>query len=155
MSLDDIEHVVVLMLENRSFDSMLGWLYEHDLPALNIPTARPGDEFRGLQSVDPDKFINTALNGTLTAKPTRGVQGFSVPDVAPGEEFGHANSQFFGTPNPDPSTPITMTGVLADFVEVLQDLACQVAENRRHDRAAEVAAAQVIQLDVNKHPRIV
>lgn len=122
MSLDNIEHVVVLMLENRSFDSMLGWLYEHDAPALNIPPAEPGDEFRGLQSVNPDDFINTALNGTLTAKPTRGAQGFSVPDVAPGEEFAHVNTQFFGVPDPAPGTPITMTGVLADFVEVLQGL---------------------------------
>jgi hypothetical protein len=40
--MDNIEHVVVLMLENRSFDSMLGWLYEHDTPALNIPPAAPG-----------------------------------------------------------------------------------------------------------------
>jgi phospholipase C len=128
MSLDNIEHVVVLMLENRSFDSMLGWLYEHDVPALNIPPAVPGDEFRGLQSVDPDKFINTALNGTLTAKPTRGVQGFSVPDVAPGEEFSHVNTQFFGTPNPEPGAPITMTGVLADFVEVLLGLGYKPAD---------------------------
>jgi len=42
VSMDNIEHVVVLMLENRSFDSMLGWLYEHDTPALNIPPAAPG-----------------------------------------------------------------------------------------------------------------
>ena len=125
MSLENIEHVVVLMLENRSFDSMLGWLYQQDGPALNIPAARPGDEYRGLQSVDLDKFLNTALDGTLTAEPTRGAQGFSVPDVAPGEEFSHVNTQFYGTPNPDPGTPISMTGVLADFVEVLQGLGYQ------------------------------
>ena len=33
MSMNEIEHIVVLMLENRSFDSMLGWLYEKDSPA--------------------------------------------------------------------------------------------------------------------------
>jgi phospholipase C len=121
MSLKNIEHVVVLMLENRSFDSMLGWLYEHDKPAVNIPAATPGDEFRGLQSVDLATFRNTALNGTLTAQPTRGVQGFSVPDVDPGEEFAHVTTQFFGTANPAPGAPITMTGLLADFVEILQE----------------------------------
>jgi phospholipase C len=122
MSLANIEHVVVLMLENRSFDSLLGWLYEHDAPALNIPAAKPGDEYRGLQSVDLGKYLNTALDGTLSAKPTRGVQGFSVPDVAPGEEFGHINTQFYDTAAPAPDAPVTMTGVLADFVEVLQGL---------------------------------
>ncbi|MFL6163739.1 MAG: alkaline phosphatase family protein [Jatrophihabitantaceae bacterium] len=131
MSLDNIDHVVVLMLENRSFDSMLGWLYEHDAPALNIPPAVPGDEFRGLQHVDLDKFRNTALNGTLTAEPSRGVQGFTVPDVAPGEEFAHINTQFYGTPTPPPGASITMTGVLADFVEVLQGLGYQNAELAR------------------------
>ena len=39
MGMDKIEHVVVLMLENRSFDSMLGWLYEHDSPNVNVPPA--------------------------------------------------------------------------------------------------------------------
>jgi phospholipase C len=131
MSLENIEHVVVLMLENRSFDSMLGWLYEHDAPALNIPAAKPGDEYRGLQKVDLDKFLNTALNGTVTAKPTRGVQGFSVPDVAPGEEFNHVNTQFYDTPTPAPDAPITMTGVLADFVEVLQGLGFKDADLAR------------------------
>ncbi|HEX8095554.1 alkaline phosphatase family protein [Jatrophihabitans sp.] len=131
MSLENIEHVVVLMLENRSFDSMLGWLYERDAPTLNIPAATPGDEYRGLQSVDPDKYLNTALNGTLTAKPARGVQGFSVPDVAPGEEFDHVNTQFFDTATPAPGAPITMTGVLADFVEVLQGLGVKDADLAR------------------------
>ena len=80
MSMEKIEHVVVLMLENRSFDGLLGWLYEHDAPALNIPPAAAGDQFRGLQGIDPNKFINTALDGTLSAKPRRGVEGFTVPD---------------------------------------------------------------------------
>ena len=48
-----------------------------------------------MQSVDPDEFLNTALNGTLRAEPSRGAQGFTVPDVAPGEEFAHVNIQFF------------------------------------------------------------
>ena len=29
-NLDKIDHIVVLMLENRSFDNMLGWLYDPD-----------------------------------------------------------------------------------------------------------------------------
>jgi len=106
------------MLGNRSFDSMLGWLYKNDAPAFNIPAAAPGDLFRGLQSVDLDSFTNTAMSGTLSAKPTRGVQGFTVPDIDPGEEFSHVNAQFYGTSTPAPDAPITMTGVLADFVGI-------------------------------------
>ncbi len=131
MSMESIEHVVVLMLENRSFDSMLGWLYEHDAPALNIPVATPNDLFRGLQSVDPNAFINSALNGTLTAKPTRGVQGFTVPDVDPGEEFFHVNAQFYDTKTPSAGATPTMTGVLADFVEILHDRSYSPADIAR------------------------
>ncbi len=144
MSMKNIEHVVVLMLENRSFDSLLGWLYEKDaqdahylnivpdapptVPPTNAPRADQSDLFRGLQSVSPDKFVNTALNGTLTAKPTRGVRGFTVPDVDPGEEFDHVNTQFYGAP---PGDSITMTGVLADFVDVMQKLKSPDADVRR------------------------
>jgi phospholipase C len=84
--------------------------------------ANQGDLFRGLQSVNPDQFVNTALNGTLSGKPTRGVRGFTVPSVDPGEEFDHVNTQFYGTPTPAPGAQIKMTGVLEDFVEVMQKL---------------------------------
>jgi phospholipase C len=46
--LPNIEHVVVLMMENRSFDNLLGWLYTpDDLPAKNIPAQTPST-FAGL-----------------------------------------------------------------------------------------------------------
>ena len=36
-SLAKIEHVVVLMLENRSFDNLLGWLYDpQNEPPFNV-----------------------------------------------------------------------------------------------------------------------
>jgi phospholipase C len=31
--LDNIDYVVFLMLENRSFDSILGWLYKDERPS--------------------------------------------------------------------------------------------------------------------------
>jgi phospholipase C len=120
MAMDQIEHIVVLMLENRSFDSMLGWLYED-------PTKPPGriigpdGPFRGLQGKDLSKFTNTALsNPALSAMPTRGAQGMTVPTVDPGEEFDHVTEQFWDTGNPDFGQPPTMNGVLSDFVSVLQ-----------------------------------
>ncbi|WP_426043982.1 alkaline phosphatase family protein [Caulobacter sp. DWR3-1-2] len=119
MTIQNIEHIVVLMLENRSFDSMLGWLYEKDSPAAYVPTTT-GAPFRGLQAINPNDFVNTALNGKLSVKPTRGVQGFTVPDIAPGEEFDQVLTQFYGTNSPAPGAPVTMKGVLEDFVEVLQ-----------------------------------
>ncbi len=37
----NIEHVVVYMLESRTMDSVLGWLYEADAPHLNYVNAEP------------------------------------------------------------------------------------------------------------------
>lgn len=118
MSLDKIEHVVVLMLENRTFDSMLGWAYEKDSPTFIPPATAP---YRGLQSVNLNDFVNTALNGALAIKPTRGVTGFTVPDFAPGESYQQVLTQFYNTRTPAPGAPATMKGVLADFVEVLKE----------------------------------
>ncbi len=119
MSMKNIEHVVVLMLENRSFDGMLGWLYENHGPSKNIPEAKPEDKFRGLHGVDLSKFVNRAQYG-LSSPPVRGAAGFTVPSIDPGEEFEHVNMQFFGTHTPKPDAPATMTGVLQDFVDVMQ-----------------------------------
>lgn len=129
MSLANIDHIVVLMLENRSFDSMLGWLYQHDNPEAFIP-ASPGAPYRGLQSINTSLFTNTALHGTLNVPPTRGVKGFTVPDRAPGEEFAQVHTQFSGK-NAGPDAPITMKGVLEDYVEVLQKMKVSEPEIRR------------------------
>ena len=44
-----IEHVVVLMLENRSFDTMLGWLYpgREDFDGLTGKEANPWHRLSG------------------------------------------------------------------------------------------------------------
>lgn len=139
MSLDKIEHVVVLMLENRSFDSLLGWLYEHDAPAHNIP-ANPAVPYKGLQNVKPDQFTNKAQVGkkVVSSVPARGVRGFTVPSVDPGEEFAHVSTQFYGTKSPAPGAPISMTGVLEDFVEILK-------ERKYNDDDVEHLAAMCLQ----------
>ena len=129
MALENIEHIVVLMLENRTFDGMLGWLYERDKPERFLP-ASSGPPFRGLQAVNPNDFVNTALNGTLSAKPTRGAQGFTIPTFAPGEEFQQVRTQFYGE-NAKPDAPVTMKGVLADFVAVLKKREMPEADIRR------------------------
>jgi len=46
-TMEPIKHVVVIMLENRGFDSVLGYLYtQNDAPAHNIPALKPGAQRR-------------------------------------------------------------------------------------------------------------
>ncbi len=48
--LNTFDHLIVLMLENRSFDNLLGYFYEHDRPARFIGRGEP--EFRGVAGRD-------------------------------------------------------------------------------------------------------
>ena len=50
-ALNRIDHIVVLMLENRSFDNVLGWLYDPDNkpPFDKVPR---GQKFEGVSGKD-------------------------------------------------------------------------------------------------------
>lgn len=119
MAMDKIEHVVLFMLENRSFDSLLGWLYESDEPALVIPPVGPGERsFDGLQGLDLNAFINSA--GKISSPPIRGTSGLNVPFIDPGETFASVNMQLFEKRTVDPGDRPTMRGYLRDYVEILE-----------------------------------
>jgi phospholipase C len=96
----DIEHVVVLMLENRSFDSMLGRLYPND------------PDFRGLTL---NEFNNYAGKGFGVWNDT-GMTATTacLPDPDPGEFFTDMNTQLFGTPDRPGTTP-TMCGFAENY----------------------------------------
>ncbi|AYF97914.1 alkaline phosphatase family protein [Protaetiibacter intestinalis] len=106
-------HLVVIMDENRSFDNLLGYLYD----AGTLPA---GQSFEGLAFGD---HANTAPDGTrIPAHPYTGttdeIMGSPNPD--PGEPYPHVNTQLFGTVRPpynipdDDSRP-TMDGFVTDY----------------------------------------
>lgn len=97
--MQQIEHVVLLMMENRSFDSLLGWLYEHGDPARHVPPLRQGERvYEGLQGLDLAAFENVDATGRIKIKPTRGAQGLNVPNLAPGENFAQVATQLYEWP---------------------------------------------------------
>jgi phospholipase C len=82
-----IEHVVVLMLENRSFDCMLGWLY---------PDRTDFDGLRGSESNPRHR-----QNGTVEQVPVWNDGSISadaacIPKPDPGESFDDISMQIFG-----------------------------------------------------------
>lgn len=120
------DHLVVVMGENRSFDNLLGWLYDDD-------TLPDGASFDGLAFGD---HANTAPDGEVVrahvySGATDAIMSRPHPD--PGEEFPHVNTQLFGTVRPesnataalddmqapynapDPGTTPTMSGFIADY----------------------------------------
>jgi phospholipase C len=119
-----IRHIVVLMLENRSFDNLLGWLYA-DAPPYDRPP--DGQQFDGLthdlwnplDNIDADGIpfterVPIARNGaprTLHGKPVPNPVRFTLPDPDPGEGFKDTNHQLFSkytVPLQYPPPPVNM-----------------------------------------------
>lgn len=114
---EQIKHVVVVMLENRSFDNLLGWLYDTDETSglKHIPPLTPGElPFHGLAGLNLGELANSV--GDLTVPPSRGVPVLFSPQYDPHEPYLHVNVQLFGKQdNPASGTPATMKGFLSDY----------------------------------------
>ncbi|HEX4702286.1 MAG TPA: alkaline phosphatase family protein [Pseudonocardiaceae bacterium] len=112
-ALSTVDHVVVLMLENRSFDHLLGFLYTD---AGNVSPA--GQQFEGL--------AGTESNPDATGKPVPVFRieqatpnAYFMPGADPGEGYMATNSQLFGT-STAPTPPVAgMQGFVKDFAYTL------------------------------------
>ena len=110
--LASIHHIVVLMLENRSFDHMLGFLYaDHG----NVSTA--GQPFEGLkgQESNPSKTGNVQV---FKIKSTDG-NAYLMPGADPGEGYTATNAQLFGSNNAPTPPNATNNGFVNDFAYTL------------------------------------
>ena len=125
--MDAIEHVVVLMLENRSFDNLLGWL--HADSGNRPPHILPEGDDRPFDGVDPERDWNPAREpGAKSRSPkpiavTRGTGGaapYRVPDPGPNEGFRNISRQIFGTESPEPGQAPTMKGFVIDYRKALR-----------------------------------
>jgi phospholipase C len=104
--IQNLKHVVVLMMENRSFDHMLGDLHKTN-PAID------------------------GLNGTETNPDTTGVQIPVQPlaeyqsqlDPDPNHHFAAVNLQIFGDPLNGPPLPANMQGFVKSYFNQQQNVA--------------------------------
>jgi phospholipase C len=110
--LSAIQHIVVLMLENRSFDHMLGYLY----PGNVTPSGQPFEGLAGTES-NPDGHGNQVAVYKITPA-TPGA--YYMPGADPGEGYKATNSQLWGSVTaPASGTPATMQGFVTDFAYTL------------------------------------
>ncbi len=111
--LDSFDHVVVLMLENRSFDNLLGYLYPE------VPSNAPlGKTFAGLSNIDFSNPVPTGANqppdgtGKVAAhkhdKNKDGNAIYFMPYPDPGEEYWHVNLQLFNEPDGGDKSPYNL-----------------------------------------------
>jgi len=105
-ALDSIDHLVVLMLENRSFDHMLGFLY----PA--------SDQFDGLNGTETNEDTEGNPVSVFEITPTM-QNAYWYPLCNPAEGYSATNMQLFGsTVPPDPPTA-TNSGFVMSFESAL------------------------------------
>ncbi len=108
--LSAIEHIVVLMLENRSFDHMLGYLY-HDSGNV-APDGRP---FEGLTGSESNPGADGRPVPVFPITPNT-PNAYFMPGADPGEGYMATNSQLFGTTKaPGAPTVPAMRGFVTNF----------------------------------------
>jgi len=111
--LSSIEHVVVLMLENRSFDHMLGFLYAD---SGNVsPAGQPFEGLTGSES-NPDDNGNPVQVFKIQASTPN---AYFMPGSDPGEGYAATNNELFGNVSA-PTPPVaTNQGFVKDFAYTL------------------------------------
>jgi phospholipase C len=107
--LSSIHHIVVLMLENRSFDHMLGFLYSD---SNNVSPA--GDPFEGLTGTESNPGTD-GIPVPVSQIQASAAYSYYSPGADPGEGYSATNSQLFGkTTAPSPAIPANQ-GFITDF----------------------------------------
>ncbi len=105
----DIKHVVVLMLENRSFDGMLGMLY---------PNSASFNGLIGSESNTWHKPDGSQQDIQVWTDPTTTAQSVCIPDPDPGELFTDISTQIHGWTKDgtiDPAAP-PMSGFVDNYM---------------------------------------
>src|SRR5712692_5762735 len=110
LGLASVQHVVVLMLENRSFDHMLGFLYTD---AGNVSPS--GQPYAGLTGSESNPDANGQPVTVYRIEPTTH-NAYLMPGADPGEGYMATNNQLFGSQSvpASPAAP-AMQGFVKDF----------------------------------------
>ena len=110
-----VDHVVVLMLENRAFDHMLGFLYTADG---NIsPSGQPYEGLTGTES-NPDSSGNEVTVFQITPSTPN---AYFMPGADPGEGYMATNNQLYGSDSGPSATgqAATCQGFVKDYAYTL------------------------------------
>lgn len=121
----EIKHVVVLMLENRSFDNVLAWLYSAENPPERYIPEGTERKYYGLSEDTLPLYTNTLTNSAgkviFTCPPIKGIPSvanskfINSPSHDPFEPFPHVTKQIYGFDGGDQPT---MSGFLQDYASL-------------------------------------
>jgi phospholipase C len=108
-----VDHIVVLMLENRSFDHMLGFLYRD-----NGNVAARGAAFDGLTGAEECPGADGTPVKVFEITPTT-PNAYFLPGADPGEGFLATSAQMFSTTTPPAGAIPPMQGFVTDYAQTL------------------------------------
>lgn len=121
----EIKHVVILMLENRSFDNTLAWLYENGESPQHFIPADADPHYLGLNEDTLWQYTNflkdSSGNVLFSCAPIKGVPSVSSihflnsPKFNPHEPFPHVTNQIYGFEGGEEPT---MSGFLQDYASL-------------------------------------
>jgi phospholipase C len=110
----NIEHIVVLMLENRSFDHMLGYLY-------GGKTTPNGSAFEGLDGSESCPDANGKPVSVYPIGPDT-PHAYFMPGADPGEGYAATNAQLYGRSTaPTDGAIAPMQGFVTDYAQAIKD----------------------------------
>jgi len=112
-----VEHIVVLVLENRSFDHMLGFLYA-DSGNVSPLTNQPFEGLTGKESNSDATGASIPVSALAPGTPNV----YFTPGADPGEGFLATNVQLFGESSPPAGTAATNRGFVTDFAATLKGI---------------------------------
>ena len=108
-----VEHIVVLMLENRSLDHMLGYLYAD---SGNVSPA--GDPFEGLTGSESCPGSNGQPVKVYQITPDT-TDAYFMPGADPDEGYVAYTTQCFGTSSPASGAVAPMKGFVTSFAQAI------------------------------------
>jgi len=145
VGLEQIEHIVVLMMENRSFDNLLGWLYDarNRPPFDRVPA---GQAFEGLAGRKVWNVVPEGVPGAgQKVRPLYG-SGDRVPSVDPGETYPYVYQQMYGDvfqEGQGQTGTAPMSGFLQSYVGILREDGVAVTPQRYREIMQCFTPAQV------------
>jgi phospholipase C len=108
------QHIVVLMLESRSFDHMLGFLYAAQ--GNRSPNGQPFDGVTGAESNRDSQGNPVAVFRIAPTDPN----AYFMPGADPGEGYAATNLQLFGAATVGPGQQPDNSGFVQDYAQTLQ-----------------------------------
>ena len=111
--LASIQHVVVVMLENRSFDHMLGLLY-----AAQGNVSPSGAAFDGLTGQESNLDASGARDSVFNISAAT-PNAYLMPGADPGEGYANTNAQLFDAPQPPNPPAAKNSGFVKNFAAAI------------------------------------